>query len=130
MLADKTSSAVIAVKDMARAKEFYEGKLGLSQADMGMDDSAGGVMYKTGSSRVLVYPTQYAGTNQATAIGWGCGEDLGTIVDELKSKRVSFEHYSDMPRVKMEGDVHVMGELKAAWFKDPDGNILNLVIKM
>ena len=47
-------------------------------------------------------------------------------IKTLKDKGVKFEHY-DMPDVKMEGDVHVMGKLKAAWFKDPDGNILNLV---
>lgn len=45
---------------------------------------------------------------------------------ELKDKGVAFEHY-DFPGMVLEGDVHVMGELKAAWFKDPDGNILAIM---
>ena len=57
----------------------------------------------------------------------GDREDQGeAVVAELKSKGVSFEHY-DMPGTTLEGDIHVDGDLKVAWFKDPDGNILNLV---
>ena len=131
MLGDKTSTAVLAVKDMAAAQKFYEGTLGLAKADIQMDeDAGGGIMYKTGNSMVLVYPSQYAGTNQATALGWGVGDDLDKIVADLKSKGVNFEHYDNLPGTKLEGDVHVMGDLKAVWFKDPDGNILNLVNKM
>jgi predicted lactoylglutathione lyase len=54
---------------------------------------------------------------------------LDLVIDELKANGVTFEHY-DMPGMKVEGDVHVMGEMRAAWFKDPDGNILNLVNQM
>jgi hypothetical protein len=50
---------------------------------------------------------------------------VAAVVDELKQKGVLFEHY-DLPGATLEGDVHVMGEMKAAWFKDPDGNILGL----
>ena len=127
MLSDKTAVACLAVKDMAKAKEFYEGKLGLT-AQPGEDQ--GGVMYKTGASHVFVYESQFAGTNQATAAAWGVGDDMPEIIDSLKSKGVTFEHYENMPGVKMEGDVHVMGKMRAAWFKDPDGNILNLVNQM
>jgi predicted lactoylglutathione lyase len=48
------------------------------------------------------------------------------MVEQLKAKGVTFEHY-DMPGVELQGDVHVMGDMHAAWFKDPDGNILNIV---
>ena len=51
---------------------------------------------------------------------------METVVRGLKAKGVSFEHY-DMPGAKLEGDVHVFGDIKVAWFKDPDGNILNLI---
>ena len=126
MLGDISASAVIAVKDMEKAKEFYEGTLGLKKTDM---SDPSGTMYKSGDSMVFVYPSEYAGSNQATALAWGVGDKLDEIINGLKAKGVSFEHY-DMPGMKVEGDVHVMGEMRAAWFKDPDGNILNLVNQM
>lgn len=119
MLGDNDISPALAVKDMVKAKEFYGGKLGLSEA--GSDP--GGTYYKTGNTKVLVYESQYAGTNKATAAGWDV-KDVQATVEELKAKGISFEHYPDMPGVKLEGDVHVMGKMQAAWFKDPDGNIL------
>ena len=79
---------------------------------------------------VFVYPSEFAGTNKATAISWGVGDDMEAIISDLKGKGVTFEHYDSLPGVTMQGDVHVMGDLKAAWFKDPDGNILNLVNRM
>jgi catechol 2,3-dioxygenase-like lactoylglutathione lyase family enzyme len=120
MLGDSDITAVVAVKDMDVAKEFYEGKLGLSPA--GPDPS--GVYYKCGNSQLLVYQSQYAGTNQATGAGWSV-KDLEAVVAELKSRGVTFEQY-DMPGVTRAGDIHVWGdnEGKSAWFKDPDGNIL------
>jgi predicted enzyme related to lactoylglutathione lyase len=126
MLGDKSASAVIAVKDMEIAMKFYEGTLGLTKTDM---SDPSGTMYKSGDSMIFVYPSEYAGTNKATALAWGVGDDLDKIIEDLKAKGVTFEHY-DMPGMKVEGDVHVMGEMKAAWFKDPDGNILNLVNQM
>jgi len=126
MLADKTASAVLAVNDMKKAKQFYGETLGLPEAG---DETPGGVMYKSGSSVIFIYPSEFAGSNKATAVGWGVGDDIERVVSELKAKGVIFEHY-DMPQAKLEGDIHVMGELKSAWFKDPDGNILNLVNKM
>ena len=76
--------------------------------------------------RLAVYRSQFAGTNQATAVTWNVGNDLDTVIKELKSKGVVFEHY-DMPMMKREGDVHIAGGTRAAWFKDPDGNIHSLV---
>lgn len=125
MLGDKQAVATIAVKDMDVAKKFYEETLGLTKAG----DDPGGILYKSGSSSVFVYQSQYAGTNKATAASWGVGDDIESIVENLKTKGVVFEQY-DLPGATREGDVHVMGELKAAWFKDPDGNILNIVNKM
>ncbi len=56
---------------------------------------------------------------------WTVG-DVEGVVRALKAKGVTFEHY-DMPDMKLEGDVHVFGDMRVAWFKDPDGNILNIV---
>jgi len=57
------------------------------------------------------------------------GEDINSVVHELKDKGVKFEIY-DMPNATLDGDIHIIGDLKTAWFKDPDGNILNVVNKM
>jgi catechol 2,3-dioxygenase-like lactoylglutathione lyase family enzyme len=126
MLGDKPAAATLAVKDMEAAKKFYEETLGLKKA--GTDDPSG-TMYKSGDSMVFVYPSEFAGTNKATAASWGVGDDLDKIVADLKAKGVAFEQY-DIPGLTREGDVHVMGEMRAVWFKDPDGNILNLVNQM
>jgi len=123
MLGDSDVCAAIAVKDMDAASKFYEETLGLSRGKEG----GGGVFYKSGNSGVFVYVSPaVAGTNQATYASWAV-DDVAAAVAGLKAKGVSFEHYPDMPGVTMEGDVHVMGPAKSAWFKDPDGNILNVV---
>ena len=127
MLGDKTAIATIAVKDMGAAKKFYEGTLGLKPEGA---EEYGGILYKTGDSRIFVYQSEMAGTNKATAVGWGVGDDLGKIVTDLKSKGVTFEQYDNLPGVTREGDIHIMGDLKGVWFKDPDGNILNIVNMM
>ena len=125
MLGDKSAAATLAVKDIAVAREFYENTLGLSEMEGGSPDPSA-AMYRSGDSGVLVYESGFAGTNQATAASWAVGDDLDDIVQGLKDKGVAFEHY-DLPGATREGDVHVLGDLRAAWFKDPDGNILNLV---
>ena len=122
MLGDSAAIATIAVKDVQRAKKFYEGMLGLKPIDSPQPDV---VNYKTGRNKILVYKSQFAGTNKATVVTWEL-DDVESVVGQLKSKGVNFEHY-DMPGMKLKGDVHVAAGLKAAWFKDPDGNILALV---
>ena len=81
--------------------------------------------YKSGSSTVLDYKSQFAGTNKATAVTWIVDDVEGTVRD-LKAKGIAFEHY-DFPGMTRKGDVHIAGKSKAAWFKDPDGNILAVV---
>ena len=124
MLGDKNAAATIAVSDMARARDFYENVLGLE--DAGVEMGGGGVLYRSGSSMLLVYLSQYAGTNQATAASWEAGDDFDRIVDDLRGRGVTFERYDDLPGTTRDGDVHHMGDMKAVWFKDPDGNILNV----
>jgi extradiol dioxygenase family protein len=126
MLGSKDAAAVLAVKDIGAAKKFYGDTLGLSE----VSDTEEGVTYKSGSAMILVYPSQFAGTNKATALGWIAGDDFVKIVEDLGSKGVKFEHYPDLPGVTLEGDVHKMGESSAVWFMDPSGNILNIVDKM
>lgn len=125
MLGDKDVSAVLAVKDMAAARKFYETTLGLPVQKETQD---GGVLYKSGTGFVFIYESSFAGTNQATAAAWNV-DDVPAIATDLKGKGVTLEHY-DIPGSTLEGDVHVMGSLKAIWFKDPSGNILNVVSGM
>jgi catechol 2,3-dioxygenase-like lactoylglutathione lyase family enzyme len=122
MLGNDDAIATIAVKDIEVAKKFYGDKLGLKVFDT---EGPQVVTYKSGSSRVLVYQSQFAGTNKATAATWIVG-DVEGAVQTLKAKGVAFEHY-DFPDSTRKGDVHVMGDRKAAWLKDPDGNILAIV---
>ena len=93
MLAAKEAMATIAVKDLAKAKKFYGDTLGLKQSGEEMDEVA---TYSSGKSTIVVYESQFAGTNKATSATWGVGDELDSIVSTLKKKGVPFEHY-DMP---------------------------------
>jgi catechol 2,3-dioxygenase-like lactoylglutathione lyase family enzyme len=126
MLGDKSAAATLAVKDIGAARKFYESTLGLTQLEGGPQNPSA-VLYRSGSSAVLVYESSYAGTNQATAASWAVGDEFDAIVQSLKEKGVTFERYDDLPGATRDGDVHVMGDLKSVWFKDLDGNILNLI---
>jgi catechol 2,3-dioxygenase-like lactoylglutathione lyase family enzyme len=123
MLSGKEVMATVAVRDLNAAKRFYEGTLGLKLADQQESEA---VTYQAGSSKILVYRSQYAGSNKATAATWLIGKDMEKVVQALRGKDVTFEHY-DMPGLTLKGDIHEGGGMKAAWFKDPDGNIHALV---
>lgn len=122
MLGERDAVATIAVKNLDVARKFYEETLDLTPAETPDPEF---ILYRSGNSHLGIYRSAYAGTNQATAVMWSVGNDLDDIVRELKRKGVTFEHY-DLPGMTLEGDVHVAGDFRAAWFKDPDGNILNL----
>jgi catechol 2,3-dioxygenase-like lactoylglutathione lyase family enzyme len=122
MLGNKDAIATVAVRRIETARKFYEGTLGLKPVPTG---EAGVMTYESGKASVLVYESQYAGTNKATAVTWAV-ENLEEVVRGLKAKGIRFEHY-DLPGTTRQGDVHGTGNTKAAWFKDPDGNILALV---
>ena len=123
MLGNKEAVATIAVKDLAVAKKFYEGTLGLKPLDAQGDEA---VTYKSGSSTVIVYRSQYAGTNKATAANWLVGNGDRKDRPGLQERGVRFEDY-DLPGMTRKGHVHAAGDFKAAWFKDPDGNIIALM---
>jgi len=122
MLGDHDSMATVGVKDLAKARQFYEGKLSLKPTG---EQEPGSLSYKTGKSTLFVYESRYAGTNQATAVTFVVGDQVESIVRALKAKGVAFEHY-DLPPLRREGDLHVGGDMKVAWFKDPDGNIISV----
>lgn len=109
---------VIAVADLERARQFYEDVLGLEVAEENEQE----IYYHSGDTYLSVYVSSFAGTNQATSATWEI-DGIEDVVQSLEATGVTFEHY-EIEGVIHEGSVHNMGGKKAAWFKDPDGNIL------
>jgi catechol 2,3-dioxygenase-like lactoylglutathione lyase family enzyme len=121
MLGKADATPMIAVKDLDRARKFYEETLGLSE----VDDFGEGFMLKSGDTRFSVYRSEFAGTNKATALNFDV-DDIESEVRGLKDKGIAFEHY-DLEGLKADGDIYSGEGMKTAWFKDPDGNILSLI---
>jgi catechol 2,3-dioxygenase-like lactoylglutathione lyase family enzyme len=122
MLGKTDATPMIAVKDLDRARKFYEDKLGLKTKD----EMEGELLtMKSGDTLINVYRSEFAGTNKATALTFDV-DDIDSEVRDLKEKGIFFEHY-DMPGLEQHGDLYVAEGVKMAWFKDPDGNILSLV---
>jgi catechol 2,3-dioxygenase-like lactoylglutathione lyase family enzyme len=123
MLRDNDAIATIPVKDIERARHFYQDTLGFELVENRENEV---LSLKSGRSSILVYRSDFAGTNKATAATWAVGSDLDEIVQALGAKGVGFEHY-EMPNTTLRGDVHVSDGMQVAWFKDPDENILCIV---
>ncbi|MEV8624704.1 VOC family protein [Streptomyces sp. NPDC051079] len=118
MLAESPIAAIIPVNDMARAKRFYSETLGLTL----IKESAEDVMYETGGSMIGLYETPYGGQAQHTLASWKVA-DLDAEMKELRSKGVAFEDY-DLPGIKTVDGVVESEDMRGAWFKDSEGNIL------
>lgn len=121
MFESATAHATIAVSDLEAARKFYEGTLGLKQREERSD----GVVYESGGTWFLVYPSQFAGTNRSTYMSFEV-DDLDGTVEELRGRGITFEQY-DLPGLKTDerGIAEIQG-VRGAWFKDPDGNILSV----
>ncbi len=124
-LQDCKVGVAVPVGDMASAKEFYEGKLGLTGGTEGSD---GGVTYEcAGGTSLHIYPSpDNAGQSGATIAGFET-DDVEGIVEELSSTGVEFEHYESGQFKTNEKGVAEIGDAKVAWFKDPDGNTVGIV---
>ena len=122
MLKDRNSSAIVAVSDLERARTFYEDTLGLTRSPG--EEEKGVLGFRTGDTGLIVYQSDYAGTNRANAVVWQMKGDLVETVNHLRAKGVTFERY-DFPGMEWRDGVHEAGPVKLAWFKDPDGNILH-----
>ena len=124
-LSNHRVGAAVAVSDMSRAREFYEGKLAFTAEG---DDPDGGRTYACGEGTTLhVFPSPGgAGASGATVAGWTV-DDLESLVDELTSAGVAFERYDDDRIATDDKGIATFGDAKSAWFKDPDGNVLALV---
>jgi catechol 2,3-dioxygenase-like lactoylglutathione lyase family enzyme len=115
------AAPTLPASDIGRARKFYEETLGLTVEA----ETAAGIMYTVGSSRLFLYPSQYAGTNQATAASFEV-PDIDAAVAEMRERGVTFEQY-DFPGLKTDenGIAELEGE-RGGWFKDTEGNILAL----
>jgi predicted enzyme related to lactoylglutathione lyase len=120
----KTSPVVpyIPATDVARARKFYEDKVGL----VPKQEIAGGVVYECGQgSWIFLYQSAGAGTSQASQAFWQV-DDVEAEVAELRLRGVVFEEY-DQPGMKTVNGIVTAGGAKAAWFKDSEGNIMALI---
>jgi len=121
MLTNANIEPMLPVKDLKAAQKFYEQTLELEKVNVNPDTA---VTYKSGNTTLVVYRSDYAGTNKGTAALWEI-DDVDGTVKELRAKGVKFEHY-DMPGLTLDGDIHRAGPFSVAWFKDPSGNILSV----
>jgi len=119
MLYDSSVTTMLPVKDMDRARGFYEGRLGLKPGGLRPD---GKFVYVVGGSTLALFPKPEGTKADHTAISFRVA-DIATSIDELKRAGVNFEDY-DFPGLKTVNHVCVLGAEKAAWFKDTEGNYL------
>jgi predicted enzyme related to lactoylglutathione lyase len=118
MLSAAPIRAYIPVRDVSRARRFYEDKVGLAPKQ----EFAGGVVYACAGTEVFMYPTPNAGTSKASQAFWEV-DDVEAEVAALKARGVVFEDY-DMPGMKTVNGVFTGEGVKTAWFKDTEGNIM------
>jgi len=122
MLQDFPMYAYIPARDLARARQFYETKLGLRPKE----ERNGGVVYEFGrGTACFLYLSPNAGTSKASQAFWSV-DDVDRLIVALQAKGVVFEHY-DLPGEKSAAGAITAGGAKAAWFKDSEGNIMALI---
>src|SRR5262245_62773401 len=116
MLQQSPMYAYLPAKDVARARRFYEDKLGFEPKQ----EVEGGVVYEFGDhTACFLYPTPNAGTSQASQAFWQVN-DIEREVADLKARGVELEDY-DLPGTRSPSGEVTQGGAKAAWFKDSEG---------
>ena len=122
MLQDALMYSYIPAQDVARARRFYEGKLGFRPAR----EIDGGVTYEfAGGTACFLYPTPNAGTSRASQAFWEV-DDIEREVADLKQRGIHLERYDGVPGDDGQG-IYTAGGARAAWFKDSEGNILAVI---
>src|SRR6478735_12519626 len=122
MLKDKSSTAIVAVSDLERARDFYVNALGL---ELGGEDMDGVLNFRTGDTQLVVYQSEGFRPGTGNTVAWSGGGDVESIADDLRAKGVTLEEYPELG-MEVERGVHRDGDLRAIWFKDPDGNLLHV----
>lgn len=123
MFENARGAAVIAASDLARAREFYEGVLGLKSVEGSMDEEQA-VFYELGGTPLMVYATSFAGTAKNTVFAIET-DDLDRDMAALRAKGVVFQEY-DFPGLKTVDGVAELGGERSSWFEDSEGNVLAL----
>ena len=122
MLQQSPMYSYLPARDVARARAFYEQKLGFRPSD----EIDGGVVYKfANGTACFLYPTTNAGTNRASQAFWQV-DDVEKEVADLKARGIKFEEYNQ-PDAKTVNSIATGGGAKAAWFQDTEGNVLAIV---
>lgn len=122
MLKHKTSSAIVAVSDLDRARRFYADTLGL---ELDGDGGEGVLTFRTGDTWLVVYPSKGLRPGTGNAVVWSGGGDVAAIAADLRGKGVRMEEYPEMG-LRIEDGVHLDEGFAGIWFKDPDGNVLHV----
>jgi catechol 2,3-dioxygenase-like lactoylglutathione lyase family enzyme len=122
MLKHKTSSAIVAVSDLDRARRFYADTLGLEPDG---DGGEGVLTFRTGDTWLVVYPSKGLRPGTGNAVVWSGGGDVAAIAADLRGKGVRMEEYPEMG-LRIEDGVHLDEGFAGIWFKDPDGNVLHV----
>lgn len=120
MLANYNCATFIPASDLARARRFYAEKLGFQP----IEEIEGLLLYQSGGAQFAVYATQFAGIAQHTLMSWDV-DDLNAVMAQLRQQGIVFEEY-DMPGLKTVNGIAELGPARGAWFKDSEGNILNV----
>jgi catechol 2,3-dioxygenase-like lactoylglutathione lyase family enzyme len=124
MLENARIGANVPVSNLGEAISFYGDKLGLK-----LFERAEGEPYARfqgiGETKLGVYESKWAGQSGHTLASFVV-DDVRATVSQLRENGVVFEEY-DMPGMKTEDGVATMGDTRAAWLKDPDGNVLEIV---
>ena len=122
MFANRDATAMLPAKDLDRAKNWYEEKLGLKPSE---DMGEMGAIYQLNGVKAFLYPTEYAGTAEHTVLTFD-SPDLLADMAEMGKRGVAFLDY-DLPGLKTHNGIAEFGEVKNAWAKDSEGNILGFV---
>ena len=123
MLSELTPVPTLPTADLAKARRFYEDTLGLTP----QSEIMGGVMYECGSGTIFVYESTYAGTNKATAVSFNVATaEFDQEIAALRDKGVTFQTFEGEGLDWNDGVASMGDAMKAVWFTDPDGNIINV----
>jgi catechol 2,3-dioxygenase-like lactoylglutathione lyase family enzyme len=122
MLTHAPVTTILPVRNLERARDYYEKRLGLTPVGLQQD---GKFLFSLGDGGTLaLIPKPEATKAEHTAVSFKV-DDIVSEIRSLKAQGVVFEDY-DFPGFRTEGHICVLGSEKAAWFKDPEGNILCL----
>jgi catechol 2,3-dioxygenase-like lactoylglutathione lyase family enzyme len=123
MLEQAEIVAIVPVSDVEAAVEFYGQTLGLELRER-RDDLPENreAEFRSGDGTLLLYESTGAGQSRHTVAGFRV-EALDTVVAALRARGVAFEEY-DLPGLKTVDGIATLGDVRAAWLRDPDGNIL------